>query len=157
MIRSILAVLIALGSVVAHAQPRPDYGPSINLETAKKVLTTAQAEARKNSWNVAIAIVDPAGNLVAFEKLDQTQTASMQVAIDKAVSAAIYRRSTKVFEDAVAKGGAGVRLMNLSRASMVEGGLPLFVDGKVIGAIGVSGVNADQDGVVAKAGADALK
>jgi len=157
MLRSILAALLALAFALAQAQPRPDYGPSINLETAKKVLAAAQAEARKNSWNVAVAIVDTAGNLVAFEKLDQTQTASMQVAIDKAVSAAIYRRSTKVFEDAVAKGGGGVRLMNLYRASMVEGGLPIFVDGKVIGAIGVSGVNADQDGMVAKAGAEAVK
>ena len=106
---------------------------------------------------MAIAILDTAGNLVAYEKMDDTQTASIQVAIDKGVSAAIYRRPTKVFEDIVAKGGAGLRVMNLRNASVVEGGLPIVVGGKVIGGIGVSGVNADQDGMVAKAGADALK
>lgn len=157
MLKVIIAALIALAPVLAHAQARPDYGPSVNLETGKRLIAAALDEARKNKWNVAVAIVDTAGNLVAFERLDQTQTASMQIAIDKAVSAAIYRRSTKVFEDAVAKGGAGVRLMNLPRASMLEGGLPLFVDGKVVGGIGVSGVNADQDGMIAKAGADTLK
>jgi uncharacterized protein GlcG (DUF336 family) len=89
--------------------------------------------------------------------MDDTQTASIQVAIDKGVSAAIYRRPTKVFEDIVAKGGAGLRVMNLRNASMVEGGLPIVLNGKVIGAIGVSGAASDQDGIVAKAGADALK
>ncbi|MSQ54719.1 MAG: heme-binding protein [Betaproteobacteria bacterium] len=155
MIRIMLAALLALATVTGHAQQRPDYGQSINLENAKKAVAAAQAEARKNSWNVAIAVLDIAGNLVTYERMDQTQTASVQVAIDKGVSAAIYRRSTKVFEDLVGKGA--VRLMNLRNASMVEGGLPIFVDGKVVGGIGVSGVNSDQDGVVAKAGADAIK
>lgn len=99
--------------------------------------------------------LDTAGHLVAYARIDNTQTASVNVAQDKAVSAAIYRRSTKVFQDAVAGGGAGLRALNLRDASMVEGGLPLVVDGKIVGGIGVSGVNADQDGVVAKAGADA--
>lgn len=89
--------------------------------------------------------------------MDNTQTASILVAIDKGRSAAIYRRPTKVFEDLVAKGGAGVRALNLRDASVVDGGLPIVVDGKVIGGIGVSGVAGDQDGMVAKAGADALK
>jgi uncharacterized protein GlcG (DUF336 family) len=154
MIRIILAALLALASITGYAQGRPDYGTSINLDTAKKVIAASLAESRKNGWNMAIAVVDIAGNLVAFEKMDQTQTASVQVAIDKGVSAAIYRRPTKVFEDIVAKGGAGLRVMNLRNASMVEGGLPIYSGGKVIGGIGVSGANADQDGVAAKAGAD---
>jgi glc operon protein GlcG len=154
--RILVAVAAMLVSFVAQAQ-MPQYGQNINLEQARKALAAGQAEARKNNWPVAIAILDTAGNLVAYEKMDNTQTASVQVAIDKGKSAAIYRRPTKVFEDIVAKGGAGLRVMNLRDASVVEGGVPIVVDGKVIGGIGVSGVNADQDGVVAKAGADALK
>lgn len=156
MMKLMVAALLALASLAVHAQPRPEYGPSINLEQARKALAAGQAEARKQSWPVAIAIVDNAGLLVAYEKMDQTQTASVQVAIDKAVSAAIYRRPTKVFEDLVAKGGNGMRVMNLRNASTVEGGVPIYLDGKIIGGIGVSGVNSDQDGVVAKAGADAI-
>jgi uncharacterized protein GlcG (DUF336 family) len=152
----LFAIAAGVLSFAVQAQV-PQYGQNINLEQAKKALAAGQAEARKNSWPVAIAILDTAGNLVAYEKMDNTQTASIQVAIDKGKSAAIYRRPTKVFEDIVAKGGAGLRVMNLRDASVVEGGLPIVMDGKIIGGIGVSGVNADQDGVVAKAGADALK
>lgn len=151
-----LAALFAFTTFAAWAQ-MPSYGPSINLEQAKRAIAAGQAEARKNSWPMAIAILDTSGQLVAYEKMDDTQTASIQVAIDKGVSAAIYRRPTKVFEDIVAKGGAGLRVMNLRNASMVEGGLPIVLNGKVIGAIGVSGAASDQDGMVAKAGADALK
>jgi uncharacterized protein GlcG (DUF336 family) len=154
--RVALAALFAVFAAGASAQV-PQYGPNINLEQARKAIHAGQVEAQKHGWPVAIAIVDTAGMLVAYEKLDNTQTASIQVAIDKGVSAAIYRRPTKVFEDIVAKGGAGLRVMNLRNASVVEGGLPIVVGGKIIGGIGVSGVAADQDGVVAKAGADALK
>ena len=154
--RFLLAVAAASLSFAAQAQV-PQYGPNVNLEQAKKAIAAGQAEVRKNNWPVAIAVLDTSGYLVAYEKMDNTQTASIQVAIDKGKSAAIYRRPTKVFEDIVAKGGAGLRVMNLRDASVVEGGLPIVVDGKIIGGIGVSGVNADQDGVVAKAGADALK
>jgi uncharacterized protein GlcG (DUF336 family) len=155
-VAAVAALLVAALSLAAQAQV-PQYGPSINLEQAKKVLAAAQAEAKKNNWPVAIAVVDPHGFLVAYEKMDNTQTASVQVAIDKATSAAMYRRSTKVFQDLVAGGGAGTRVMNLRGASLLEGGLPIVVDGKIIGAVGVSGVASDQDGVVAKAGADTLK
>jgi uncharacterized protein GlcG (DUF336 family) len=154
--RLLLAVAAGALSFAVQAQV-PQYGPSINLEQARKAIAAGQAEARKNSWPVAIAVLDTAGNLVAYERMDNTQTASVQVAIDKGRSAAIYRRPTKVFEDLVAKGGAGVRVMNLRDASVVDGGVPIVVDGKVIGGIGVSGVAGDQDGMVAKAGADALK
>jgi glc operon protein GlcG len=154
--KRILAALLFAGlSAGAQAQV-PQYGASINLDDAKKAIAAGQAEARKNGWPVAIAILDTAGMLVAYEKMDNTQTASIQVAIDKGRSAAIYRRSTKVFEDLVAKGGNGLRVMNLRDASMVEGGLPIIVGGKVVGGIGVSGVASDQDGVVAKAGLGGL-
>jgi uncharacterized protein GlcG (DUF336 family) len=151
-----LAALLALASHAASAQ-MPSYGPSLNLEQAKKAVAAAEAEARRNNWPVAIAVVDTHGFLVAFAKLDDTQTASVQVAIDKGVSAAMYRRSTKVFQDSVAGGGAGLRVQSLRGASTVDGGLPIVVGGKIVGAIGVSGVTADQDAVVAKAGAEALK
>ena len=153
----VIALLAATAlSLAAHAQV-PQYGTPINLEQARKVVAAGQAEARKNNWPVAVAIVDNHGFLVAYEKMDNTQSASVQVAIDKASSAAMYRRPTKAFQDALAGGGAGLRVLNLRGASTVEGGLPIVIDGKIVGGVGVSGVNADQDGVVAKAGADALK
>jgi uncharacterized protein GlcG (DUF336 family) len=135
----------------------PQYGVSINLEQAKKAIAAGQVEARKNDWPVAIAIVDNSGLLVAYERMDNTQTGSVQAAIDKAVSAAMYRRSTKAFQDALAGGGAALRILGLRGASPVEGGLTLMMDGKSVGGIGVSGVNPDQDGMVAKAGADVIK
>jgi uncharacterized protein GlcG (DUF336 family) len=144
-----------LAAAAATAQV-PQYGANVNLEQARKAIAAAQAEARKNSWPVAVAIVDNAGHLVAFEKMDNTQTASVEVAQDKAVSAAIYRRTTKVVQDGVAGGGAGLRLLGLRGMSPVEGGIPLVIDGKIVGGIGVSGVTSEQDGQVAKAGADAL-
>lgn len=147
------SLLLAAGSACAQV---PQYGNNVNLDQARKAIAAGQAEARKNSWPVAIAVVDNAGQLVAFEKMDNTQTASVEVAQDKAVSAAIYRRTTKVVQDGLAAGGAGLRLLGLRGMSPVEGGIPLIVDGKIIGGIGVSGVNSDQDGVVAKAGADAI-
>jgi uncharacterized protein GlcG (DUF336 family) len=154
-VRFMLAAFFAVAAFGAWAQV-PSYGTPINLEQALKVIAAAQAEARKNSWPVAIAIFDTAGHLVAFEKMDDTQTASIAVAQDKGKSAAIFRRPTKVMEDAVAGGGAGVRFLNLRDASTVEGGLPITLGGKIIGSIGVSGVTSQQDGMVAKAGAEAL-
>jgi glc operon protein GlcG len=157
MIRIIGLIVLLLATSFSTQAQVPQYGPSINLEQAKKALAAAETEATKNSWPVAIAIVDPHGFLVAYEKMDNTQTASVQIAIDKAVSAAMFRRPTKAFQDLLAGGGAGLRALNLRGAATVEGGLPIVVDGKIIGAVGVSGVNADQDGMVAKAGAEALK
>jgi len=151
----IFAALVFAAGLV-HAQV-PQYGPNVNLEQARKAIAGAEAEARKNGWPMAITVVDNSGVLVAFAKIDNTQTASVGVSQDKAVSAATYRRPTKVFQDVLAKGGEGWRVLSLRGASAVEGGLPLVLDGKVIGGIGVSGGTADQDGVVAKAGADAMK
>jgi glc operon protein GlcG len=153
---ALVAVLLAWVSFGTAAQV-PQYGVSINLEQAKKAIAAGQVEARKNNWPVAIAIVDNSGLLVAYERMDNTQTASVQVAIDKAVSAAMWRRPTKAFQEALAGGGVGLRVLSLRGASPAEGGLPLIMDGKIVGGIGVSGVNADQDGMVAKAGADMTK
>lgn len=139
----------------SHAQV-PQYGTAINLEQAKKAIAAGQAEARKNNWPVAIAVVDNHGFLVAFEKMDNTQTASVQIATDKAASAAMYRRPTKVFQDMVTGGGAGTRVLNLRGASVLEGGLPIVVGGRIVGGVGVSGVSSDQDGVIAKAAVDAV-
>lgn len=158
--RNFMLTAAAAGSALGIAQQVqaqvPQYGADINLEQAKKAIAAGQAEARKNNWPVAIAIVDNHGFLVAFEKMDNTQSASVQVAIDKASSAAMYRRPTKAFQDGVAGGGAGLRVLNLRGASVVEGGLPIIVGGKIVGGVGVSGVTADQDGIVAKAAAEAL-
>jgi len=153
------AAVLAFASFT-HAQtppPVPQYGANITLDQARKAHAAADGEARKNGWPMAIAIVDTSGQLVMFSRADNTQTASVSVAQDKAVSSAMYRRPTKVMQDAVAGGGAGIRFLNLRGASTVEGGLPLYVDGKIVGAIGVSGMASDQDGLCAKAGVDALK
>jgi glc operon protein GlcG len=154
-VRGAAAMLLA-ASAVAVAQV-PQYGSNVTLEQARKVAAAADAEAKKNGWPMAIAVVDTAGQLVYFQRAENTQTASLQVSQDKAVSSAMYRRPTKAFQDVLAKGGDGWRVLTLRNASAVEGGTPLVVDGKIIGAVGVSGAASDQDGQCAKAGADALK
>ena len=133
------------------AQERPPYGQDIGIDMAKKIAAGAVAESKKNNWRMAIAIVDNHGFLVYYERMDDTQTGSVQVALDKAKAAAMYRRPTKAFEDGIAKGR--VALLGLSGATPIEGGLPIMVGGKVIGGIGVSGVTGDQDEQCAKAGA----
>ncbi len=137
--------------------PQVPYGLSINLETAKKVTATAVAEAQKNNWKMAVAIVDPGGYLVYFEKMDGTQTGSVALAIEKANTAALFRRPTKLFQDGVAAGGEGLRLLRLTGAIPIDGGVPIIVDGKLVGAIGISGGAGEQDGQVAKVGAGSVK
>ena len=137
--------------------PQVPYGLSINLESAKKVVAAAVAEARKNNWNMAVAIVDPGGHLVYFEKMDGTQTGSVDLAIEKARTAALFRRPTKIFQDGVAAGGEGIRLLRLTGAIPIDGGVPIILDGKLVGGIGVSGGAGDQDGQVANAGARSVK
>ncbi|HMG56187.1 MAG TPA: heme-binding protein [Kofleriaceae bacterium] len=132
----------------------PGYGASINLETARKVAAAAAAEAKRNGWTVAVAIVDTAGDLVYFERADDTQVASSQIAQDKARTAVRFKRPSKAFEEAVAGGRMGVLAM--PGVLPLEGGIPLLIDGKIAGAIGVSGVTSQQDGVCAQAGVDAL-
>jgi uncharacterized protein GlcG (DUF336 family) len=149
-------VAIAPAQMLNAQAPTP-YGASISLENAKKAAAPALAEALKNHWNMAVAIVDPSGNLVYYEKMDDTQLGSAHVAIDKARSAALFKRPTKVFQDALAAGGEGLRLLKIEGAVPVEGGIPLVMEGKIVGAIGVSGAASAQDGQCAKAGADAIK
>jgi uncharacterized protein GlcG (DUF336 family) len=153
----LFAAAATLACVMPAASQTMSYGPNITIETAKKIAAPAIAEARKNNWNMAIAIVDTAGDLVYFEKMDDTQVGSVQVAQSKARSAARFKRPTKVFQDALAAGGAGVRILALDGAVPVEGGIPLVSGGKIVGAIGASGGTSEQDGVVAQAAVNALK
>ncbi len=127
------------------------YGSSITVETAKQLAAPAIAEARKNQWTMAVAVVDISGGLVYFEKMDDTQNGSVDVSIAKARSAARFKRATKVFQDGLAAGGAGLRILALEGAVPIEGGVPIVVGGKIIGAIGVSGGTSEQDGVCAAA------
>jgi len=132
-------------------------GPPVNVEAAKKAAAAALAEARKNNWLMAVAVVDAHGTLVFYEKMDHVQLASADVCIDKARSAALYKRPTKALQDAIASGGAGLRVFALRGAVPVEGGVPLEVEGKLIGAIGLSGGQSNEDGQCATAGANAIK
>jgi len=157
MLALVLAATAGMAQQAPPAPPTTPYGTPIGIEAAKKVMTAAEAEATKNNWGMAIAILDSTGHIVMLHKLDNTQYGSIAVAEDKARNALYFRRPSKVFEDLVAQGGMNIRLLALRGASPLEGGIPLIVDGKIVGAIGVSGATSAQDGQVAKAGADAAK
>jgi glc operon protein GlcG len=149
-----VALVLAASLAFAQAPVRPPYGAQIGIETAKKIAVGAMAEAKKQNWNVAVAIVDNHGMLIYYEMMDNTQTASAHIAVEKARTSATLRRPSKELEQNIADGRVAV----LGLGGMpIEGGLPIVVDGKMIGAIGVSGVNSAQDGQVARAGLDALK
>jgi glc operon protein GlcG len=135
--------------------PTPPYGMPITLDQAKHVAAAAEAEARKNNWAMAIAIAEPSGALVYFLKMDNTQYGSIKIAPAKAETAALFRRPTKMFTDALQDGH--LFFLTFEGLSAAPGGLPIIADGKLIGAIGVSGGAGHQDDVVAKAGADAIK
>jgi len=157
-VKLFIAMAIALCLLTRSLAQMPNpYGAPISLEHAKKVAAPALAEAAKNNWTMAVAVVDTGGNLVYYEKMDNTQLGSATVAIDKARSAALFKRPTKAFQDALAAGGDGLRILRLQGAVPVEGGIPLMVEGKIVGAIGVSGGASSQDAQCAKAGADILK
>jgi uncharacterized protein GlcG (DUF336 family) len=126
----------------------------LSLADAKRVAAAAAREAERNGWSVVIAVVDDAGVPIYLERLDGTQPASSEVAQHKARAAALFRRPTKALEEIVA--GGRVAMLSLPNITPVEGGLPLVHEGQIVGAIGVSGVQSFQDGLVAKAGADAL-
>ncbi|MEO6918744.1 MAG: heme-binding protein [Collimonas sp.] len=132
------------------------YGPPISLDSARRVATAAEAAALAKGWPMVIAVMDSGANLVLLHKMDQAQTGSIQVAQAKAESAVRFKRPTKVFEEALMAGGLGLRLLATAGACPLEGGLPLLQDGKVIGAIGVSGMQSTQDGQVAAAGVEVL-
>jgi len=160
----VVVTLLLCGTLPADAQqpvapppPQIPYGAPISLDQAKKVMAGAEAEATKNKWNMVIAVLDSGGHLVMLERMDGTQLGSIDAAKDKAYSAVLYRRPTKVFQDLVGQGGPNLRLLRLAGASPLEGGIPIVVAGKIVGAIGVSGATSEQDAQVAKAGADTLK
>ncbi len=142
---------LSLAASISQAQ---SYGADISIEAAKKVAAGTVAECAKNSWRVAVAVTDTHGKLVYFEKMDDTQIASVRIAIAKASAAATFRRPTRVFAEGINKGGAATATLPGVIGS--PGGNPIVVGGKIIGAVGVSGVTGDQDEQCAKAGASAL-
>ena len=148
-------------SVAAQNQPTastiPMYGESITLEKAKKLVAAAEAFAVSKKWPIAVAIVDTSGNLVMLVTMDNTQRASIDIAIGKAKTANNFKRPTKAFEDVIAGGGAGIRILAVPGLFPIEGGEPIYVDGKIVGAIGVSGMSAAQDQEVVKAALAAPK
>lgn len=158
LVAGFLPLVVVVTSLGMEAQMMPNpYGPPISVEAAKKAAAAALAEAVKNHWTMAVAVVDPNGTLVYYEKMDNTQLGSAQVSVDKARSAALFKRPTKALQDALASGGAGVRVLALQGAVPVEGGVPIVAEGKIIGAIGVSGDSSEHDGICAQAGAATIK
>ena len=161
-VQRVLVAAVLLASVVSGvvvqvkiAEGAEPYGPPITLAMAKKIMAAAEAEATRNGWEVVIAIVDSGANLVMLHRLDNAQLGSLVLAPGKAKTAADFRRPTKVFETAIAEGGVKLKLLKLNGVPM-EGGLPIILDGKIIGAVGVSGVTSAQDAIVAAAGIEAL-
>jgi len=163
-VAAVAAVAFVASPVFAQTQPAAaptpppvtPYGLGITFDGAKKALAAAEAEAKKNNWPVAIAIVDSSGKLAAFSKMDNTQHGSVDIALGKAVTANNLRRPTKALQDGIAQGGVNLRILGQPGITPLEGGVPIIVDGKVIGAIGVSGVMSNQDAEVAMAGAAAV-
>jgi glc operon protein GlcG len=155
---SAFAAAYTLGAS-AHAQftPPPDYGTPISVEQAKEVAAAAQAEAKRNGWRMAVAVVDPGGYLVYFERADGAQNASVSLAQAKARTSALFRRPSKVFADQFAAGNTGfMSFPDEARPIASEGGLPIVVNGRLIGAIGTSGGTGQQDGVASAAGISAI-
>jgi len=142
---------VLLATLSFHAAAQLTDKKALTLDAAKKIAAAAEAEAVKNKWNVVIAVVDDGGHLIYLQRMDTTQTGSIDVAIRKAQTAMSFKRPTKVFEDAIAGGRNALIALG---ALPLEGGLPVTVGGQVIGAVGVSGVTSQQDGQIAKAGVD---
>jgi uncharacterized protein GlcG (DUF336 family) len=153
------ALLVAVTTASAQTPappPPPAYGLPITNEQAKKVMAGAEAEAKKNNWPVAIVILDSGGQIVMMQRLDNTQWGSSDIAKEKARSAVALRRPTKALQDAIAQGGVNLRFLSTG-FSVLEGGIPIIADGKIIGSVGVSGVTSQQDAQIAQAGIDAMK
>jgi uncharacterized protein GlcG (DUF336 family) len=161
-----LALALAAGAAVVPAMAQllqpvptgatPPYGPPITLDQAKRVMAVAELEAAKNSWQVGITILDSGGNMVMFHKVDNAQLSAITTSEGKARTALEFKLPSKALDDAIANGGAGMRLLALKDITPLQGGILVMVDGKIVGAIGVSGALSSQDELVAKAGADAL-
>ena len=152
--KRLLVAGLCIAATGAQAQA---YGPPITLDQARKVYAAADAEARKNNWAMTIVILDSGCNPVLMQKADGSQIAAPQVAQEKAYSACAYKRSTKALQETLAKGGDGLRYITFPRMTAAEGGLPILAEGRIIGAIGVSGASGPDDGRVAQAGIDVLK
>jgi uncharacterized protein GlcG (DUF336 family) len=157
MIKPLLTTFLiatALGAQAADAPP--PYGPAIGLVDARKCVAAAQAYATKNQWFMVMTVVDSGGHVVLTERMDNAQYGSVAPALDKARTAAAFRRPSKVFEDLIAQGDAGLRIMRLDEVLPIDGGLPLVVKGALVGAIGISGGTSAQDGEAAAACVAAL-
>jgi uncharacterized protein GlcG (DUF336 family) len=149
---ALLAVLPARAQTVP-----PPYGPPIGIENARKIMTAAEAEAVKNNWAVVIVILDSGGHLVMLHRRDDVQLSALEIAQGKAKTALMFKRPSKVLDDAITGGGGGLRFLALPGIVPLEGGMPIVLDGKIVGAIGVSGVLSSQDSQVARTGLEALK
>ena len=149
---------LAQQSAPSAGSPAPEYGMPISTDQAKAAAAAALAEARRNGWRMAVAVVGPDGGVIYFEKMDGTQNASFQLATAKARTSALFRRSSKVFVDQFAAGNvAFMTFPDDARPTASEGGLPIVVDGKIIGAIGISGGTGQQNGVAAASGVGAIR
>lgn len=152
-----VALCAAIAAAPAFAQAPPAYGETINIETAKKAAAAAVEESKKNNWGMCVAITGPSGDLVYFERMDACQYASIAISQHKARTAATFRRPTKVFEDRVASGPAGIAVITLDGVIASEGGIPIVIGGKIVGAMGCSGGTGQQDGMACQAGVNAVK
>jgi glc operon protein GlcG len=146
-----IALLLTALSVSVQGSSRPE----LTLDRARQIAAAAEDEARKNAWKVAVAIVDEAGRLILFQRLDGTTPVAIDIALAKARTAAAWRRPTKLLEEEASKEGR-TALLAVAGIMPLEGGLPLLVEGQIVGAIGVSGVTGAQDAQVAAAGVAAL-
>lgn len=153
---ALMLSFVAAFPAAAQQQTPPPYGAPITLETAKKVMAGAEAEAVKNNWNVYIVVVDSGGHIVMLHRFDNAQLGSLVLAKGMAQTALDFKLPTKALEDAISAGGSGLRLTTLNNITPIEGGLPIVSDGKIVGAIGVSGVLSSQNAQVARAGIQAL-
>jgi uncharacterized protein GlcG (DUF336 family) len=151
--------LALFGILPAGAQTAapPPYGPPIAIDAARKVMDAAEAEAGKNNWSVVIAIIDSGGHVVMIHRHDNVQLSSIELSQGKAKTALMFKRPSKVLDEAISSGGAGLRFLALKDIVPLEGGLPIVIDNKIVGAIGVSGVLSSQDAQIARAGIDSLK
>jgi len=150
--------LLAIGPAQGQTPaPPPPYGPPIGIENARKIMTAAEGEASKNNWAVVIAIIDSGGHLVMLHRRDDVQLSSLEIAQGKARTSLMFKRPSKVLDDAISGGGGGLRFLALPNIVPLEGGMPIILDGKIVGAIGVSGVLSSQDAQIARAGLEALK
>ena len=150
----LISVVLAAGS--ASAQTPAPYGPALSLDQARRAAAAAEVEARRNNWNVAVAVVEPSGQLVWFQRLDGANYAAGDVALEKARSAAGFRLPTRFWDEQASRPN-GAWVLGLKGAVPLAGGVPIVAGGRTIGAIGVSGVSSDDDAKIAEAGAAAVR